>query len=84
MDYRKQFLVEPGQRVRLKDVDPGFKDKHVGKSDTVKQTQADDEALHNLQYLLYAEHRRSLLICLQGLDEEIRRKYHAAANRDDT
>ncbi len=68
MDYRKQFLAEPGRRVRLADVDPGFKDKHVGKSGAVKQTQADDETLRELQYLLYAEHRHSVLICLQGLD----------------
>ena len=28
MDYRKKFVVEPGTRVRLVKIDPGFKDKH--------------------------------------------------------
>ena len=25
MDYRKQMIVNPGQKLRLKDVDPAFK-----------------------------------------------------------
>ena len=28
MDYRKKFVVEPGTRVQLGKIDPGFKDKH--------------------------------------------------------
>jgi len=29
MNYRKRFVVEPGDRVRLVKVDPAFKDKHI-------------------------------------------------------
>jgi hypothetical protein len=28
MDYRKQFLVEPGQKLHLKQLDPAFKGHH--------------------------------------------------------
>jgi hypothetical protein len=28
MNYRKRFVVEPGTKVRLDKIDPGFKDKH--------------------------------------------------------
>ncbi len=28
MDYRKQMIVNPGQKLRLKDVDPAFKGRH--------------------------------------------------------
>ena len=28
MDYRKKLIVEPGAKVRLKEIDPGFHGKH--------------------------------------------------------
>ena len=28
MDYLKRFMVAPGKKVKLKDIDPGFTDKH--------------------------------------------------------
>lgn len=68
MNYGKQFIVEPGRHVSLAQIDPGFKDKRIGKSGADEETRADDETLRRLQYVLYAEHRRSLLIVLQGLD----------------
>lgn len=68
MDYRKQFRVEPGARVRLAEIDPAYKDPHVDKSDADDDIAADNKKLFSLQYLLYAENKRSLLIVLQGLD----------------
>lgn len=29
MDYRKRFRVEPGTKVELSDVDPGYKGKNL-------------------------------------------------------
>ena len=31
MEYRKQFIVEPSSRVKLDNIDPGFKDRHENK-----------------------------------------------------
>ncbi|QDU74582.1 Polyphosphate kinase 2 (PPK2) [Bremerella volcania] len=63
----KHFRVKPGERMRLDDIDPHYKAARD------KEAAADEishyaERLRELQYLLYAEHRRSLLICLQALD----------------
>jgi PPK2 family polyphosphate:nucleotide phosphotransferase len=68
MNYRKRFIVEPGNRIRLKDVDPDFKDKAIGKSGADETTKADDETLRQLQYRLYADNQHSVLVVLQGLD----------------
>jgi polyphosphate kinase 2 (PPK2 family) len=54
MNYSELFQVKPGSEVRLKKIE-----KHVEKL---------DKKLRELQYLLYAENKRSLLICLQALD----------------
>jgi PPK2 family polyphosphate:nucleotide phosphotransferase len=68
MELRERLLVQPGQAVRLADWDPadrlGFK-----KDGEVEATIAESVArLDELQYLMYAEHRRALLIVLQGMD----------------
>src|SRR5271170_7651670 len=68
MDYRNEFVVKPGTKVKLKGIDPGYKGKHVGE----KEAQADLEKyrakLAEQQHLLYSEKKHSLLIVLQALD----------------
>ncbi len=66
--YRETFLVRPDRGIRLSSVDPGFADPHTSKASAAAEIAADNQRLHDLQYVLYAEHDRSLLICLQGLD----------------
>jgi len=69
MDYRKRFVVEPGAKVRLDKIDPGFKDKHDESHDSSKsEIQKHVERLAKAQYLLYADGNQSLLIVLQALD----------------
>ncbi|HUA09037.1 MAG TPA: polyphosphate kinase 2 family protein [Candidatus Acidoferrales bacterium] len=68
MSYRKQFIVAPDQHVKLAGVDPGFTAAHKNKSDAAVEMEDDDAKLRDLQYLLYADNARSLLIVLQGLD----------------
>ena len=68
MSYRKQFRIAPGTDVRLKDFDPRFADKHEDKKTALQKTEQLRKRLDDLQYKLYAEKKRSLLICLQGLD----------------
>lgn len=64
-----QFRVRPGQRIRLGDYDP---DETLGFKKNDGKTQATLEKLLNrlpdLQYLLYASKKNSLLIVLQGVD----------------
>ena len=68
MDYNKHFLVAPGRRVKLKDIDPGFRGKHESAEVAGPEIAANLEKLQELQYTLYAEKAHSLLIVLQGID----------------
>ena len=68
MDYRKTFLVEPGSKVRLSKIDPAYTGKHQSHKKSAKEIRKQVERMDRLQYLLYADNSRSLLIVLQGLD----------------
>jgi PPK2 family polyphosphate:nucleotide phosphotransferase len=68
MKYLNRFRVHPGDKVRLKDTDPGFKDHHDSHKKAAEEIERDREKLRALQARLYADGRCSLLICLQGLD----------------
>lgn len=68
MEYFDRFRVAPNSEVDLDKVDAGFKDKHVSHDRALPEIEADVTKLRNLQYLMYAEGKRSLLICLQGRD----------------
>ncbi len=68
MDYRKKFLVEPGEKVRLSKIDPRFAGKHKSGTSAEPEIARYVENIDRLQYLLYADGNRSLLIVLQGLD----------------
>jgi len=68
MKYSRKFRVEPGSKVNLDKVDAGFRDKHESHEHALPEIEAYSQKLHDLQYLMYAEGKRSLLICLQGRD----------------
>lgn len=68
MNYRQAFRVKPGGKVRLKKIDAGFTDGRRTKAAALKEVVKLDLKLRELQYLLYAENKRSLLICLQAPD----------------
>ena len=69
MNYSKKFVVEPGAKVRLDKIDPGFKDKHdESHKDAMPKIQKHVERLAKAQYLLYADGSKSLLVVLQALD----------------
>lgn len=66
-DYPR-YRVEPEQRLKLADADPGATEHYESKRD-VKQDLADQRSrISGLQARLYAEHERSLLIVLQAMD----------------
>jgi PPK2 family polyphosphate:nucleotide phosphotransferase len=68
MSHRKLFEVCPGSAVALSEIDSDFTGKHKDKAAAAVEMKRDDRRLGDLQYLLYAEHQRSLLIVLQGMD----------------
>jgi PPK2 family polyphosphate:nucleotide phosphotransferase len=67
-NYRKKLVVEPGSRIRLKHFDPGYHGKHESRESALPKIQANLQKMDQLQYLMYAENKHSLLIVLQGLD----------------
>ena len=68
MDYRKKFLVEPGSKVHLGRLDAAYTGGHSSEDEARAATDKDVERLCELQYRLYAEGTRALLIVLQGMD----------------
>lgn len=68
MDYRKKFMVHPDHRVNLGKVSASLTDNHALHEKALPEIERYRDKLSELQYLLYAEGKRSLLICLQGRD----------------
>ncbi|HEY4440608.1 MAG TPA: polyphosphate kinase 2 family protein [Candidatus Elarobacter sp.] len=68
MNYRKKFVVEPGEQVHLDRIDPDFTGKFDSEEDAQGELTERLERLDKLQYRLYAENKRSLLIVLQAMD----------------
>jgi PPK2 family polyphosphate:nucleotide phosphotransferase len=68
MDYRKRFLVDPADRLRLNERDPGYRGEHGTADSAKRETEHYRAKLAHLQALLYAERRRSLLVVLQAPD----------------
>ena len=69
MNYVERFRVPPGTSVKLKDIDPGFKDhQHESHKEAAEELEGYRQRLRELQELLHANGRQSLLICLQALD----------------
>ncbi|HKS97766.1 MAG TPA: polyphosphate kinase 2 family protein, partial [Terriglobia bacterium] len=54
--------------MKLNEIDPAFKDRYAHRRDAADELEHYRKRLRELQDLLYAERRRSLLICLQGMD----------------
>jgi PPK2 family polyphosphate:nucleotide phosphotransferase len=68
VNYLERFKVQPGTTVKLKDIDPAFKDRHESHEQATEEITHYQQRLRELQELLYAGREHSLLICLQALD----------------
>jgi PPK2 family polyphosphate:nucleotide phosphotransferase len=68
MDFINRFKVKPGSNVELRDWNPDDTGKLRDKADAEKLLAASIPQLDELQYRLYAENRRAVLIVLQGMD----------------
>jgi PPK2 family polyphosphate:nucleotide phosphotransferase len=64
----EHLRLKPGRKVRLADHDPAGTPGARSKSAAQDPLAKNLEKLYALQYRLYAENRRSLLIVLQGMD----------------
>ncbi len=67
MDVTRKFLVKPGSKFKMGDWDPG-ETLGMDRAEAERRLDENAEAIGKLQYRLYAEHERSLLIVLQGMD----------------
>ncbi|HTV35958.1 MAG TPA: polyphosphate kinase 2 family protein [Xanthobacteraceae bacterium] len=68
MNYAKKFIVEPGAKLRLHKIDAAYSGGQESHKAAVDETAVQVARMDRLQYLLYADGSRSLLIVLQGLD----------------
>jgi PPK2 family polyphosphate:nucleotide phosphotransferase len=68
LDYRKMFRVKPGQKLRLKKLDPAYEGKHESEAAAKQETEHYLKKLASQQALLYAENKHSILIVLQAMD----------------
>ena len=64
----RRFKVKSGQTVDLKNYDTGFCGEYSNKKEAGHQLAKDIKRLDELQYQLYAENKRSLLIIFQAMD----------------
>ncbi len=67
MKYVHRFGVKPGSKVKLHELDPGYKGDHENHEDAARELAKDRKKLRTLQELLYANGGCSVLICLQGM-----------------
>ncbi len=68
VNIRKKFKIPQGRKVRLREFDPAFTPPGESKRTARHEIRRLGKRMDDLQYRLFAESRRSLLICLQGLD----------------
>jgi PPK2 family polyphosphate:nucleotide phosphotransferase len=68
LDYRKQFRVKPGHKLRLNKFDPAYTGKEGSEDKAKEEAQHHLKELARQQTLLYAEHKHSVLIVLQAMD----------------
>jgi PPK2 family polyphosphate:nucleotide phosphotransferase len=67
-DYRRRFFVDAGKKLVLRKRDPSYAGRRKLQESAPKVTAAHLKRLTELQYLLYADQKASILIVLQGMD----------------
>ncbi len=68
MKYIDKFRVKPGHEIRLADIDPNYSDKDEDKKSSSEKVAKYQQRMDTLQYRLFAEQKRSVLVILQALD----------------
>ena len=72
MDDLERFMVKPNDKVDLDKIDASERGSFESKDQAREETEAEVEKMRKLQFLMYAEGKHSLLICLQGRDAAAR------------
>jgi len=67
-NYWKKLVVKPGSKIRLKHFDPDYHGKYESHKSALTEIQENRQKMEELQYLMYAENKHSLLVVLEGLD----------------
>ncbi|MDZ4840630.1 MAG: PPK2 family polyphosphate kinase [Hyphomicrobium aestuarii] len=67
-DYRTRFGVSSGKKLDLSKIDPDDNGEFDGKDAVAKRIDECRSRMQELQTMLYAEHKRAVLVCLQGMD----------------
>ena len=68
MGYSRSFRVKPGKNIDLDDIHADFKPADFDRDQAEATFKALTDKLRDLQNLMYAEDKRSLLVVLQGRD----------------
>lgn len=68
MSFTDTFLVKPGSRAKLSKRKPDSTAHFKSKEDAEEALEANRKRMDDLQFVLWAENKRSLLIVLQGID----------------
>ena len=66
-DLSRELIIRPGSKVKLRDIDPAAT-FGLSKRSAEAWLEKNLKRLSVLQYLLYAEARRAVLVVLQGID----------------
>jgi PPK2 family polyphosphate:nucleotide phosphotransferase len=68
MSNNLAWKIDEGSKVHLKDYDPGYTDEHSDHTKAMQELTDLNNELSNLQEILAAAQKQSLLIILQGMD----------------
>src|SRR5262245_63695742 len=68
MGFKQRYYVEPDAKLKLSRFDPADTGKYKDDDEAKAETSRHVARLQKLQYKLYAENQRALLVVLQGLD----------------
>jgi PPK2 family polyphosphate:nucleotide phosphotransferase len=68
MGYSRSFRVKPGKKIDLDHIEADFRPADLDRDEAEATFKALTDKLRDLQHLMYAEDKRSLLVVLQGRD----------------
>jgi PPK2 family polyphosphate:nucleotide phosphotransferase len=67
-NFHEKFIVKPGTRISLGEIDPSYHHVYESREAALPDTRFLLWKLDQLQYLMHAEKKHSLLVVVQGLD----------------
>lgn len=68
MSYANEFRIKPGSKVNLGKIDAGYHGDYDNEESSIIELNKYSQRLTELQALMYAENKNSLLIVLQAMD----------------